>query len=199
MEQYFIHLPDKDLAYLTQGTENFNEYWNAMEWAGKYATQNREVMLQQIILALESSNLIPEFHITDEVINCHHNMVTKENHFGENVFVTRKGAVRARRGDRGIIPSNMSGKSFIVRGKGEPESFDSCSHGAGRLYSRTRAKEIFTLKDHELATQGVSCRKDGSVLDETPGAYKDIDLVMAAQSDLVEIEYTLKQVLCVKG
>src|SRR5262249_16685583 len=136
---------------------------------------------------------------TDEAVNCHHNYVSWEHHFGENVIVTRKGAVRAREGELGIIPGSMGARSFIVPGKGNAESFCSCSHGAGRAMSRGAAKKRFTLADHEAATAGVECRKDADVIDETPGAYKDIDAVMAAQADLVSIEHTLKQVLCVKG
>ena len=132
-------------------------------------------------------------------MNCHHNYVDREHHFGENVLITRKGAVRAREGDLGIIPGSMGAKSFIVRGKGNPDSFCSCSHGAGRVMSRTQAEKTFTLEDHKQATEGVECRKDASVIDETPKAYKDIDAVMAAQSDLVEVVHTLKQVVCVKG
>ncbi len=134
-----------------------------------------------------------------DAVNCHHNYVARENHFGQNVLVTRKGAVRAREGDLGIIPGSMGVQSYIVRGRGNPDSFNSCSHGAGRAMSRTAARRTFTLADHEAATAGVECRKDAEVLDETPGAYKPIDAVMAAQTDLVEVVHTLKQVLCVKG
>jgi tRNA-splicing ligase RtcB (3'-phosphate/5'-hydroxy nucleic acid ligase) len=134
-----------------------------------------------------------------EAVNCHHNYVQREQHFGQDVYVTRKGAVSAKKGELGIIPGSMGAKSFIVRGKGNPESFQSCSHGAGRTMSRTKAKKIFTVADHVQATQGVECRKDANVIDEIPMAYKDIDAVMAAQTDLVEVIYTLKQVLCVKG
>jgi tRNA-splicing ligase RtcB len=154
-------------------------------------------MLRRILIVMHRH--LPPFRERVEVINCHHNYVTREHHFGENVLVTRKGAVRAREGDLGIIPGSMGARSFIVRGKGNPDSFHSCSHGAGRKMSRTAAKRVFTVDDHVKATEGVECRKDEHVIDETPGAYKDIDQVMSAQSDLVEIVHTLKQVLCVKG
>ena len=155
-------------------------------------------MMQATIEALRETGL-PEFTAHLEAVNCHHNYVAFEHHYGENVIVTRKGAVRARAGELGIIPGSMGAKSFIVRGKGNPESFTSCSHGAGRAMSRTKAKKMFTLADHAAATAGVECRKDADVIDETPGAYKAIDDVMAAQADLVDVVYTLKQVVCVKG
>jgi tRNA-splicing ligase RtcB len=154
-------------------------------------------MLRRILIVLHRH--LPPFRERTEVINCHHNYVAREHHFGDEVLVTRKGAVRARAGDLGIIPGSMGARSYIVRGKGNPDSFHSCSHGAGRKMSRTAAKQAFTLDDHARATAGVECRKDTGVIDETPGAYKDIDSVMAAQADLVEIVHTLKQVLCVKG
>jgi tRNA-splicing ligase RtcB len=197
MERMFIHLPDKDLAYLAKGDKMFDDYVHAVGWAQDYARKNRDVMLQLVIQAMQLH--LPAFSLTKEAINCHHNFVERENHFGENVFVTRKGAVRAREGDLGIIPGSMGAKSFIVRGKGNCDSFHSCSHGAGRVMSRGKAKEMITLDDHIKATAGVECRKDEGVLDESPAAYKDIDLVMASQSDLVEVVHTLKQVLCVKG
>jgi tRNA-splicing ligase RtcB (3'-phosphate/5'-hydroxy nucleic acid ligase) len=160
---------------------------------------NRQIMLratiQAVYRALGREAAEPEI----EAVNCHHNYVTRESHFGHNVLVTRKGAVRAREGDLGVIPGSMGARSFIVRGKGNPESFHSCSHGAGRKMSRAAAKKTFTLADHETATAGVECRKDEGVIDETPGAYKDIDAVMAAQSDLVDVVHTLRQVVCVKG
>lgn len=199
MQIYMINLPDVDLAYLPEGTKHFTDYVTAVSWAQDYAKTNRELMLNATIAALKASGQVPSFDITNTVINCHHNYIEKEHHFNENVWVTRKGAVRARENDWGIIPGSMGTKSYIVRGKGEPESFMSCSHGAGRKMSRTKARETFTLKDHEKATEGVECRKDRDVIDETPGAYKDIDQVMNAQKDLVEVMYTLKQVLCVKG
>lgn len=197
MERWFINLPDKDLAYIPQGSEHFPAYWNALNLAQSYAALNRRIMMRQALKAVQLH--VRPFTCDAEAINCHHNYVSLENHFGENVFVTRKGAVSAQAGQLGIIPGSMGAKSFIVRGKGNPESFCSCSHGAGRKMSRTAAKKLFTLDDHALATMGVNCRKDEGVIDETPGAYKDIDAVMAAQSDLVDVVHTLRQVLCVKG
>lgn len=199
MERLFIQLPNRDLAYLAEGSQDFDDYVQAVEWAQGYAFQNREVMLANVIEALKSSDQLPAFEISDEIVNCHHNYIARENHFGENVWVTRKGAIRARQGDLGIIPGSMGARSFIVRGSGHPESFDSCSHGAGRSMSRSAAKKRFNLEDHLQATKGVECRKDAGVIDETPMAYKDIDDVMRAQQDLVEIVHTLKQVVCVKG
>jgi tRNA-splicing ligase RtcB len=199
MRRWFINLPDQDLAYLPQGSEHFDDYIHAVEWAQSYARKNRELMMQNTIAALRRLGTLPEFEAHLEAVNCHHNYISRERHYDENVIVTRKGAVRARLGELGIIPGSMGAKSFIVRGKGNPESFTSCSHGAGRTMSRTKAKKLFTLADHEAATAGVECRKDAEVIDETPGAYKAIDDVMAAQADLVEIVYTLKQVVCVKG
>jgi len=197
---HLIHnLPDKDLAYLTEGTEHFNDYVEAVSMAQDFASVNRQIMMDRTLGALRDSGQLPPFQWKLEAINCHHNYVQKETHLGQEVLVTRKGAVRAGFGDMGIIPGSMGAKSFIVRGKGNPESFCSCSHGAGRKMSRTQAKKAFTLEDHAKATAGVECRKDADVIDETPAAYKDIDAVMAAQSDLVEIVHTLKQVLCVKG
>ncbi|HEU5076723.1 MAG TPA: RtcB family protein [Polyangiaceae bacterium] len=199
MERWHIHLPDRDLAYLPEGTAHFDDYIEAVGWAQEYARSNRELMLGAVLNALRSRKDLPDFSLTDEAVNCHHNYVEREYHYGENVLVTRKGAVRARTGDLGIIPGSMGARSYIVRGKGAPESFCSCSHGAGRLMTRTAAKQMFSLEDHARATAGVECRKDADVIDETPMAYKDIDAVMAAQHDLVEIVHTLKQVLCVKG
>jgi tRNA-splicing ligase RtcB len=199
MRRWFINLPDQDLAYLPQGSELFDDYLHAVEWAQAYARKNRELMMQNTIDALRGLGTLPAFEATLEAVNCHHNYVSWEHHYGENVIVTRKGAVRARLGELGIIPGSMGAKSFIVRGKGNAESFTSCSHGAGRAMSRTKAKKLFSLADHEAATAGVECRKDADVVDETPGAYKAIDDVMAAQAGLVEIVYTLKQVVCVKG
>jgi tRNA-splicing ligase RtcB len=167
-------------------------------WAQKFARLNREVMMQATIGALRKVISKPfETHL--EAVNCHHNYVAKETHFGQEVFVTRKGAVSAKAGELGIIPGSMGAKSFIVRGKGNADSFNSCSHGAGRTMSRTKAKKLFTVDDQIKATEGVECRKDADVIDEIPMAYKDIDAVMLAQSDLVEVVYTLKQVVCVKG
>lgn len=199
MQRYYINMPDMALAYLPEGTEHFNDYIEAVLWAQNYAKVNRELMMIGAINGLIRSKQLPAFTTSDVAINCHHNYITKENHFHEDVWITRKGAVRARKNDLGIIPGSMGAKTFIVRGKGNPDSFHSCSHGAGRMMSRTQAKNTFTVKDHIEATQGVECRKDKDVIDETPAAYKDIDKVMAAQSDLVEIVHTLKQVICVKG
>jgi tRNA-splicing ligase RtcB len=197
MERWFIQLPDADLAYLVEGSNLFEDYVDAVGWAQDYARENRKAMMQAVLVAMR--NTLKPFDTTNIAVNCHHNYVTKENHFGANVWLTRKGAVRAREGDLGIIPGSMGARSFIVRGKGHAESFHSCSHGAGRKMSRGAAKKAFTLEDHVLATQGVECRKDAGVIDETPGAYKDIDAVMAAQSDLIDIVHTLKQIVCVKG
>ena len=156
-------------------------------------------MMQRTLTALKKTKQLPKFKLTEIAIDCHHNYVQREHHFGADVYVTRKGAVRAGKGELGIIPGSMGARSYIVRGRGNPESFESCSHGAGRAMSRAQARERFTLKDHRQATLGVECRKDRDVIDETPGAYKSIDAVMAAQSDLVEVVHTLKQVVCVKG
>lgn len=198
MERYFIHLPDADLAYLPEGTEHFDDYVDAVSWAQDYAKANREIMMRNVILAIETELGRP-ITLAQEVIDCHHNYISRENHFGKNVIVTRKGAVRAREGDIALIPGSMGTKSYIARGKGNPESFHSCSHGAGRRMSRGEAKRTFTVEDHAKATASVECRKDAEVVDETPMAYKSIDAVMAAQADLVEIVHTLKQILCVKG
>jgi tRNA-splicing ligase RtcB len=198
MQKWFIALPDADLAYLPEGSDHFNDYLKAVHWAQDFAMANRELMMIAALGAL--SKAVPKSFTCDcGAVNCHHNYVSHENHFGQNVLVTRKGAVRAREGDLGIIPGSMGAKSFIVRGKGNPDSFCSCSHGAGRSMSRTEARRRFTLEDHAAATRGIECRKDAEVIDETPAAYKDIDAVMAAQSDLVSIEHTLHQVVCVKG
>lgn len=199
MRRVVANLPDRDLAYLREGTEGFDEYVAAVEWAQSYAALNRRVMMDSLVVAVASTPGLPPFRTTDEVVNCHHNYVAREMHFGEPVLVTRKGAVRAGVGDLGIIPGSMGARSFIVRGKGNPESFMSCSHGAGRAMSRTEAKRRFTVADHEAATAGVECRKDEGVIDETPAAYKSIDAVMEAQKDLVEVVHRLRQVVCVKG
>ena len=192
------NLPDRDLAYFEEGSRYFGDYVRAVGWAQKFAATNREVMMKRVIEAAKTVIAKPfQGHI--EAVNCHHNYVQKERHFGEDVYVTRKGAVSAQAGELGIIPGSMGARSYIVRGRGNPESFASCSHGAGRTMSRGEAKRRFSLEDHLAATAGVECRKDSGVIDETPGAYKDIDAVMAAQSDLVEIVATLKQILCVKG
>jgi tRNA-splicing ligase RtcB len=199
MERLSIHLPDRDLAYFSEGSKYFDQYVDAVAWAQDYARLNRETMMSLAIEALRTSPELPPFSLTESAVNCHHNYVQKETHYGEEVYVTRKGAVSAKQGQLGIIPGSMGAKSFIVRGLGNEESFHSCSHGAGRKMSRTAAKEKITLADHKRATAGVECRKDIKVIDESPAAYKDIDLVMDAQKDLVEIVHTLKQVICVKG
>ncbi len=197
MRTHFINLPDRDLAYFPEGTAHFDDYLQAVGWAQGYARANRDEMMRRILIVLHRH--LPPFRDRTEAINCHHNYVEREHHFGQDVWLTRKGAVRARAGDLGIIPGSMGAKSYIVRGKGNPESFHSCAHGAGRKMSRTEARKRFTLADHAAATHGVECRKDAGVIDETPAAYKDIDAVMAAQSDLIEVVHTLKQVVCVKG
>lgn len=224
MRQRVINLPDQDLAYLPQGTEHFDDYVKTVHWAQDYALWNRQLMMQNIIEAVQASGLVPPFetgfgksaasavpihaHKKEErgsapelcsFVSCHHNYVAWEHHYGEDVLITRKGAVRARAGDMGIIPGSMGACSYIVRGKGNPESFMSCSHGAGRAMSRGEAKRRFTVADHIQATKGVECRKDAGVIDETPMAYKAIDAVMEAQKDLVDIVHTLRQVVCVKG
>ncbi len=198
MRKWHINLPDQDLAYFPEGTDHFDDYVEAVGWAQDFAALNRRTMMTNVIAALRGQIAKP-FEAELEAVNCHHNYVTRENHFGENVLVTRKGAVRAAKGVLGIIPGSMGAKSFIVRGLGNPESFDSCSHGAGRIMSRTEAKKMVTLDEHIRDTEGVECRKDVGVIDETPRAYKPIEAVMAAQADLVEIVHTLKQVVCVKG
>lgn len=198
MRRWFINLPDEDLAYIPQGSELFNDYVDAVGWAQGFARTNRDLMMSAAMAALAKVIEKP-FTCEMEAVNCHHNYVSWEKHFGEDVLLTRKGAVDAHVGVLGIIPGSMGAKSFIVRGKGNPDSFHSCSHGAGRKMSRAEATKTFTVADHEAATQGVECRKDSGVLDETPAAYKNIDAVMAAQSDLVDILHTLKQVVCVKG
>ncbi|MBX2801338.1 MAG: RtcB family protein [Myxococcales bacterium] len=197
MERWYVHLPDADLAYLPEGSAYFDDYVGAVQWAQEFARFNRALMMQATLGALRG--VLGEFSGDDMAVNCHHNYVEREHHYGRNVWVTRKGAVRARKGDLGIIPGSMGAKSFIVRGKGNPESFCSCSHGAGRAMSRSKARRTFTVEDHERMTEGVECRKDADVIDETPAAYKDIDAVMAAQRDLVDVVHTLRQVVCVKG
>ena len=193
-----VHLPDRDLAYFEEGARYFGDYVRAVGWAQKFARLNREVMMRRVIEAAKTV-LHKNFQSHIEAVNCHHNYVQKEEHFGTEVFVTRKGAVSARAGELGIIPGSMGARSYIVRGKGNPESFHSCSHGAGRVMSRGEAKRRFTLADQRAATEGVECRKDKDVIDEIPMAYKDIDAVMQAQRDLVDVVHTLKQVVCVKG
>lgn len=197
MRRWFIHLPDDDLAYLPEGSELFGDYTEAVEWAQDFAWENRKAMMEATLGALRQHTR--PFSVTETAVNCHHNYIAKENHFGANVWVTRKGAVRARRGDLGIIPGSMGTGSFIVRGLGNAESFCSCSHGAGRRMSRGKAKASITLEDHALATAGIECRKDADVIDESPAAYKDIGAVIAAQSDLIEVVHRLRQVVNVKG
>jgi tRNA-splicing ligase RtcB len=198
MRRYFINLPDTDLAYFPEGTAHFQDYVQAVEWAQTYARRNRALMMKHVVEAVRRVMAKP-FGAEVEAVNCHHNYVQREHHFGKNILVTRKGAVSAREGELGIIPGSMGARSYIVRGKGEEQSFCSCSHGAGRLMSRSEAKRRFTVADQARATEGVECRKDVGVIDEIPMAYKDIDAVMRAQADLVEIVHTLKQVVCVKG
>ena len=197
MERWMIQLPDRDLAYFPEGTEHFSDYVEAVHWAQEYALQNRQSMLELVLSAL--ARHLPPFEVTTEVVNCHHNYIAKEHHFGSDVWVTRKGAIRARIGDIGIVPGSMGARSYIVVGKGNPDSFNSSAHGAGRRMSRTAAEKCFTEADLAEQTAGVICRKDKGVLDEIPGAYKDIDQVMADQNDLTEILHSLKQVVCVKG
>ncbi|MEO6597165.1 MAG: RtcB family protein, partial [Planctomycetota bacterium] len=175
MQQHVHNLPDKDLAYFTEGAEHFDDYVFAVGWAQRFARTNRDLMMEAILEALSRHDDLPKFSHGEVAVNCHHNYVQQEEHFGALVFVTRKGAVRAGLGDLGIIPGSMGAKSFIVRGKGNPDSFHSCSHGAGRVMSRGEAHRRFTVEDHIAATEGVECRKDGAVIDETPMAYKDID------------------------
>ena len=198
-ERQGLKLPDRDLAYLKEGTQHFDDYVEAVAFAQDFARINRELMMESVLRTLHESDELPPFETTEEAVNCHHNYVARERHYGREVWVTRKGAVSARAGELGIIPGSMGARSYIVRGKGNPESFHSCSHGAGRVMSRGEAKRRFTVADHVRATAGVECRKDAGVLDETPMAYKDIEKVMAAQEDLVEVVHTLRQVVCVKG
>ena len=190
-------LVDSNLAWLDEGSAEFDAYIEAMHWAQDYAMLNRDTMMAIVLEGLRKR--FPKMKVLGEVVNCHHNFTSLENHFGEDMWVTRKGAVSAREGQMGIIPGSMGAKSFIVQGKGNHGSYCSCSHGAGRTMSRTKARQFFSTEDLEAQTSGVECRKDADVIDEIPGAYKDIDVVMAAQADLVEIVHTLKQVLCVKG
>jgi tRNA-splicing ligase RtcB len=199
MKKWFINVPDVDLTYFPERSDHFKDYVEAVEWAQSFARINRQLMMNAVIGAVRNAKGIPNFTANLKVVNCHHNYVSREKHFGKNVILTRKGAVRARLGDLGIIPGSMGAKSFIVRGLGNKESFDSCSHGAGRTMSRAAAKRKFTVEDHVKATEGVECRKDKDVIDETPAAYKAIEDVMEAQKDLVEVMHTLRQVVCVKG
>lgn len=197
MRRMFIDLPDPDLAYFAQGTQDFKDYLKDLKWAQDYAMVNRQIMMNR--LYIDFSQHIGRMPDSGIRVNCHHNFAIMENHYNENVLVTRKGAIKAAAGDMGIIPGSMGTRSYIVRGLGNPESFNSCSHGAGRRMSRTKARASFTVADLAEQTAGVECRKDAEVIDEIPGAYKPIEDVMANQSDLVEIVATLKQVLCVKG
>jgi len=198
MKKHHQHLPDVNLSYLSEGTDHFDDYVQAVNWAQEYAWINRQEMLKLVIKSLQASSL-PEFSLTKKAINCHHNYISYETHYGEKVYVTRKGAIRAGLGELGIIPGSMGAKSYIVEGTGSKVSFSSCAHGAGRAMSRSQAKRSFNTQDLLKQTEGVECRKDRSVLDEIPAAYKDIDQVMANQSDLVNVVHTLKQVVCVKG
>lgn len=196
-ERQQLRLPDRDLAWFGEGTPAFADYVAAVHWAQDYAAANRAAMVDLVLGALRRH--LPPFGITGEVVNCHHNYVAHERHYGADVWVTRKGAVRAGTGELAIIPGSMGARSYIVRGRGNPESFESCAHGAGRRMSRTQAGKAFNERDLARETEGIVCRKDRGVIDEIPSAYKDIDAVMANQSDLVEAVHTLKQVLCVKG
>lgn len=198
MEQFHVTLPDGDLAYLPQGTALFDDYVAAVQWAQDYAMENRKTMLQAVLDVLRREIPTP-FGITEEAINCHHNYVTKEKHFGQELWITRKGAIKAGDGDLGIIPGSMGQRSYIVRGKGNKEAYCSCSHGAGRKMSRKKARSTFTLADLAAQTKGVECRKDDAVLDEIPGSYKNIDEVMENQKSLVAVVHVLKQVMCCKG
>src|SRR5262245_7622765 len=197
MERQQLRLPDRDLAYLREGSELFDDYVEAVGWAQDYARVNRELMLAAVLAALRRR--LPRFRLEESAIDCHHNYVARERHFGAEVFVTRKGAVRACEGDLGIVPGSMGARSYVVRGLGNPQSFESCSHGAGRAMSRGEARRRFSVEDHREATRDVECRKDAGVIDETPGAYKPIDAVMRAQRDLAEVVHELRQVVCVKG
>ncbi len=199
MRKISANLPDVDLAYFKEGSDSFEDYVEAVSWAQDYACINREIMMESVVRAVGQTRGMPPFNAAVQAVNCHHNYVVREDHYGEKVWITRKGAVRARKGDLGIIPGSMGARSYIVEGLGNEESFHSCSHGAGRAMSRTAAKKRFSVEDHVRATQGVECRKDKDVIDETPGAYKPIDAVMEAQRDLVKIAHTLRQVVCVKG
>jgi len=192
-----FHLPDKDLAFFMEGEPLFDDYVEAVSWAQDYARHNREAMMARVLA--EMRHRLPKFQLEKLAVNCHHNYVQKETHGGQELLVTRKGAVSARDGELGIIPGSMGTRSYIVRGKGNADSFHSCSHGAGRVMSRTAARQRITLSQHREATAHVECRKDAGVIDESPAAYKSIDAVMAAQSDLVEVVHTLRQVVCIKG
>jgi tRNA-splicing ligase RtcB len=193
-----IGLVDKELAWLNEGTTEFSEYVEGLQWAQDYAALNRDIMLFHVMEVLEKE-FKREIWTNDHAINCHHNYANIEEHHDRKVWVTRKGAVSAQLGQLGIIPGSMGARSYITRGKGNSDSYCSCSHGAGRALSRTAAAKVFTIDDLRKQTEGVECRKDEGVLDEIPGAYKDIDVVMEAQKDLVDKVHTLKQVMCIKG
>jgi tRNA-splicing ligase RtcB len=197
MRVHQINIPDKELSYLSEGTEHFDDYVEAVNWAQTYAMHNREHMMNSVLKVL--SQHLKRFSVTKEAINCHHNFVDREIHDGNRVWVTRKGAIRATEGELGIIPGSMGAKSYIIRGKGNPESFCSCAHGAGRKMSRTAAKQRFNLNDLVAQTKGIECRKDKGVLDEIPAAYKSIDKVMDLQTDLVDVVHQLRQIVNVKG
>ena len=197
MEKSDVHLPDRDLAWLDEGNPYFKIYMDALDWAQDYALENRRQMMRAVLGAIAPH--LPPFKIVGEAVECHHNYVSRERHFGKDLYVTRKGAISAKEGQMGVIPGSMGAKSFIVRGKGNPDSLCSCSHGAGRVMSRTEARKRFSERDVARQTEGVECRKDSGVVDEIPGAYKDIEQVMANQSDLVDVVHTLRQVICVKG
>jgi tRNA-splicing ligase RtcB len=198
MRRWMINLPDQDLAYLPEGSTHYGDYVFAVDWAQRFARMNREIMMRNVVAAVRTVITKP-FEAQAEAVNCHHNYVSREHHFGKDVMLTRKGAVSARKGEMGIIPGSMGAKSFIVRGLGNEDSFHSCSHGAGRVMSRTQARKLISVDDHAKATAHVECRKDVEVVDESPAAYKPIEAVMEAQRDLVEIVHTLRQVVCVKG
>lgn len=198
MRRWMINMPDQDLAYLPEGSTHYGDYVFAVDWAQRFARMNREIMMRNVVAAVRTVITKP-FEAQAEAVNCHHNYVSREHHFGKDVMLTRKGAVSARKGEMGIIPGSMGAKSFIVRGLGNEDSFHSCSHGAGRVMSRTQARKLISVDDHAKATAHVECRKDVEVVDESPAAYKSIEAVMEAQRDLVEIVHTLRQVVCVKG
>lgn len=197
MQDEIHHLPDKDLAYFNKNSKFFNDYLEAVLWAQDYARINRNIMLALVFESIKK--FIPDIKMINHIISCHHNYVSLEQHYNKEVYVTRKGAISAKKDEYGIIPGSMGTKSYIVKGKGNPESFMSCSHGAGRRMSRSKANKTFTKEDVLMQTSGVECKKDHSIIDELPGAYKDIDQVMASQKDLVEVAHTLKAILCVKG
>ena len=196
MRRLAVDLPDPDLAYFATSTPEFDAYVRDLQWCQDFARVNREIMLDEVLKDLRHE--VGEFQ-TEAPVNCHHNYVAWERHFGEDVMVTRKGAIRAGRGEPGIIPGSMGTGSFIVRGLGNPEAFESAPHGAGRKMSRGEARRRFTREDLARQTEGVECRKDAGVIDEIPGAYKPIGEVIENSADLVEVVARLKQVVCVKG